>query len=233
VRWRFIRITSEQLGRDRNPVEYHILKRHPGDTTAHVPYGLDYDRVPAESVIHWFRTDRPGQARGIPDIMPALPLFAQLRRFTPAVIAAAETTADFADILYTDAPANGEADPAEPFEPIELEQRALLTMPGGWKMSQLEAEQPATSNLRRFQVGTATAYSHGWRISGGVRCWADAGSACSFAKVFKGALLVGDFDYGGVIDVRPHRRHAATHIRFVPDCFQSPIVLDCMPLARC
>jgi capsid protein len=77
--------------------------------------------------------------------MPALPLFAQLRRFTLAVLAAAETAADFAGILYTDAPAGGEADSAEPFEPIELEKRALLTMPGGWKMSQLEAEQPATT----------------------------------------------------------------------------------------
>ena len=55
-----------------------------------------------------------------------------------------ETAADFAGILYTDAPAGGEADSAEPFEPIELEKRALLTMPGGWKMAQMHAEQPST-----------------------------------------------------------------------------------------
>ena len=126
-----------------NPVEYHVLKQHPGETRNLL--GVDYDRLPAESVVHWFRADRPGQARGIPDITPALPLFAQLRRFTLAVLAAAETAADFAGILYTDAPANGEADAAEPFEPIELEKRALLTMPGGWKMSQMQAEQPATT----------------------------------------------------------------------------------------
>jgi lambda family phage portal protein len=126
-----------------NPVEYHVLKQHPGEANAF--FARDYDRVSASSVVHWFRADRPGQARGIPDIMPALPLFAQLRRFTLAVLAAAETAADFAGILYTDAPANGEADSAEPFEPIELEKRALLTMPGGWKMSQLEAEQPSTT----------------------------------------------------------------------------------------
>jgi lambda family phage portal protein len=125
-----------------NPVEYHVLRGHPGDGSG---LARDYDRVPASSVVHWYRSDRPGQARGIPDIMPALPLFAQLRRFTLAVLAAAETAADFAGILYSDAPANGETDPAEPFEPIELEKRALLTMPGGWKMSQLEAEQPATT----------------------------------------------------------------------------------------
>ncbi|GAB6184519.1 phage portal protein [Thermopirellula anaerolimosa] len=126
-----------------NPIEYHVLRDHPGD--AQLALGLQYDRLPAEAVVHWFRVDRPGQVRGIPDIMPALPLFAQLRRFTLAVIAAAETAADFAGILYTDAPPGGEADAAEPFEPIELESRALVTMPGGWKMSQLQAEQPATT----------------------------------------------------------------------------------------
>lgn len=126
-----------------NPVEYHILKRHPGESMAGM--NREYDRLPASAVIHWYRCDRAGQARGIPDIMPALPLFAQLRRFTLAVLAAAETAADFAGILYTDAPANGEADAAEPFEPIELEKRALVTMPGGWKMSQMQAEQPATT----------------------------------------------------------------------------------------
>jgi lambda family phage portal protein len=133
-------IVLDQAG---NPVEYHVLKRHPGD----VAFGMnrEFERIPAHSMIHWYRADRPGQARGIPDIMPALPLFAQLRRFTLAVLAAAETAADFAGILYTDAPAGGEADSAEPFEPIELEKRALVTMPGGWKMSQMESEQPATT----------------------------------------------------------------------------------------
>ena len=124
-----------------NPVEYHVLREHPGDGYR---VTRDYDRVAAEAMLHWFRCDRPGQARGIPDITPALPLFAQLRRYTLAVIAAAETAADFAGILYTDAPASGEADAAEPFEPIELEKRALVTMPGGWKMEQLRSEQPST-----------------------------------------------------------------------------------------
>ena len=125
-----------------NPVFYHVLKSHPGDTgTAWGEFGT----VATGAMLHLFRVDRPGQVRGIPEITPALPLFAQLRRYTLAVIAAAETAADFAGILYTDSPANGEADAAEPFEPIELEKRSLVTMPGGWKMSQIHAEQPTTS----------------------------------------------------------------------------------------
>jgi lambda family phage portal protein len=126
-----------------NPREYHVMRRHPGSHGA--VFDLAYERIPAEAIIHCYRCDRPGQSRGIPDITPALPLFAQLRRFTLAVIAAAETAANFAGILYTDAPAGGEADPAEPFEPIELESRALVTMPGGWRMAQIEAQQPTTS----------------------------------------------------------------------------------------
>lgn len=141
-----------------NPIEYHVLRRHPGDGGA--VFDRDYERIPAEAVIHFFRCDRPGQNRGVPDITPALPLFAQLRRFTLAVLAAAETAANFAGILYTDAPANGEADAVEPMDTIELEARALLTMPGGWKMGQVHSEQPGTSNVGRFQVayrGTASA----------------------------------------------------------------------------
>lgn len=126
-----------------NPAEYHVLKDHPG--SRHLGVGLDYERVPAASVLHLYRLDRPGQSRGIPELTPALPLFAQLRRYTLAVLGAAETAADFAGVLYTDAPANGEADSIEPMDVIELEKRMLLTMPGGWKMGQVKAEQPSTT----------------------------------------------------------------------------------------
>jgi len=126
-----------------NPVEYHVLKEHPGEIS--LSSGDRYNRIPAEAIIHLFRADRPGQSRGIPEITPALPLFAQLRRFTLAVLGAAETAADFAGVLYTDAPPNGEADSIEPMDTIELEARALLTMPGGWKMGQVKAEQPSTT----------------------------------------------------------------------------------------
>ena len=133
-----------EFDRYGNPRRYLVLRRHPGQTG--FALAMDgVDRVPAEAVIHWFRSDRPGQHRGIPEITPALPLFAQLRRFTLAVLSAAEAAADFAGILYTDAPANGEADAVEPMDLIELERNMLMTMPGGWKMSQVEPMQPATT----------------------------------------------------------------------------------------
>jgi capsid protein len=108
--------------RHGNPISYHVLRHHPGEAGAWAAGAgfSDYDVVPIESMIHYFRADRPGQWRGIPGITPALPLFAQLRRYALAVIAAAETAADFAAVIYTDAPANGEADPLEPMDMVEL-----------------------------------------------------------------------------------------------------------------
>jgi lambda family phage portal protein len=142
-----------RFDRHGNPVEYHVLRLHPGDTQQSL--NLEYGRIPAGNMIHYFRADRPGQARGVPDITPALPLFAHLRRYTLAVLTTAEIAALPGGILYTDAPANGEADPVEPMDLIELERGMLMTMPGGWKMSQLQAQQPTTlfGEFRREILG--------------------------------------------------------------------------------
>ena len=126
-----------------NPVEYHVLKHHPGDMRG---TGLDYSPVPAKAVLHYFRADRPGQHRGLPEILPALPLFAQLRRYTLAVIAAAETAADYAAVIYSDLPPDVDPDKLEAMDTIELEKRMATVMPGGWKLAQLRAEQPTTTH---------------------------------------------------------------------------------------
>jgi capsid protein len=126
-----------------NPIEYHLLKNHPGDGAS--LSSLSYDHIPASAMIHYYRADRPGQNRGIPEITPALPLFAQLRRYTLAVIAAAETAADFAAVLFTDAPANGEAADVEPMDLVELERRMATVLPSGWRLGQIQAQQPSTA----------------------------------------------------------------------------------------
>jgi len=126
-----------------NPVAYHVLKSHPGSGAAAAT--LNYDRLPADSVIHWFRTDRPGQRRGLPDILPALPLFAQLRRYTLAVIAAAESAANIAVLMKTNTPAGGEAAEVEPMTEMEFSPNMAVFTPEGWEPSQVKAEQPATT----------------------------------------------------------------------------------------
>lgn len=126
-----------------NPRVYHLLKSHPGDELA--LYVLEKDNVPSSEMLHMFRCDRPGQKRGVPEITPALPLFAQLRRFTLATIFAAETAANFSGVMYTDAPAIAEPDDVDAMDAIELERNAMLTLPRGWKMGQMKAEHPSTT----------------------------------------------------------------------------------------
>jgi capsid protein len=127
-----------------NPVSYKRLRFHPGDDNWFA--NDDVDTVPEEDVIHWFRADRPDQRRGIPEFTPALPLFAELRRYRLATISAAEIAADFSAVMYSDAPAFGESPDEldEAFLQVDLERRAMITLPAGWKMQQLKPEQPIT-----------------------------------------------------------------------------------------
>ena len=127
-----------------NPVAYYVLRQHPGDNTVPRSGGIEFDVMPVESVIHLFRTERPGQSRGIPEITPALPLFATLRRYTLAVLGAAEQAALPSGVIYTDAAADAEASQVEPMDQVEMDRGTWMTMPFGWKISQVKAEQPTT-----------------------------------------------------------------------------------------
>lgn len=125
-----------------NPKSYVVMTRHPGDL-----YFLpnDYIEVPSVSMLHLFRPLRPGQARGVPELTPALALFAYLRRYTLAVLNAAEQAALITGVIKTDASANAEdADDVEAFDPTTIDRGTLLTMPFGWDVNQLRAEQPTT-----------------------------------------------------------------------------------------
>jgi lambda family phage portal protein len=121
-----------------NPISYEVLEAHPGSGLAEATRSA---RIPAERMIHWFRADRPEQRRGVPDLTSALPLFAQLRRYTLAVIESAETAASLAVIMKTTMPPNGEAAAIGDVE-LALERNTAVFAPEGWEAQQLEAQQP-------------------------------------------------------------------------------------------
>ena len=126
-----------------NPLFYTVLKQHPGGNDFQA--NTKFDKVPADVMMHYYRVNRAGQHRGIPEITPALPLFAQLRRFTLAVLSAAESAANFALVLQSDADANDESVAPDPLDEIELTRNMMTTMPAGWKLGQVDAEQPTTT----------------------------------------------------------------------------------------
>ncbi|MBP9034616.1 MAG: phage portal protein, partial [Pseudomonadales bacterium] len=93
---------------------------------------------------HLFRAERPAQSRGIPEVTSALSLFATLRRYTLAVLGAAEQAALPSGVIYTDAPADAESAAVEPMDTVEMDRGTWMTMPYGWKIGQVKAEQPTT-----------------------------------------------------------------------------------------
>lgn len=126
-----------------NVIAYFVLPEHPGDA---LTLGLDPIRVPARQIIHWFRCDRPGQVRGIPEITPALPLFAQLRRFTLATLTAAETAADVVGVIKSNIVPEYDPDSAtDSLNLIDMHRGMWMELPDGRDVGQIKAEHPMTT----------------------------------------------------------------------------------------
>lgn len=129
--------------RTQEPRWYHVLKQHPGDMLL-MSQMLEFDRIPASQVVHLLNRDRPGVVRGVPEITPALPLFAQLRRFTLAVLEAAELSASVAGVLKTTS--IPEQTPSlEPFYPVRLNRGSFIALPEGWDFGQAQSHAPSAT----------------------------------------------------------------------------------------
>jgi lambda family phage portal protein len=135
-----------------NPEYYDVLKEHPGDIS--FKSFNDAEKVPAEFMLHWYRQDRPEQSRGLTELLPSLPLFALLRRYTLAVIDAAETAASVAAVIHTQSGASDvrtlNIDGKEDYDTqnpktLEIQKKMGVFLPTGWEMNQLRAEQPTTT----------------------------------------------------------------------------------------
>jgi capsid protein len=140
------------------PQIYHILKEHPGDAVQ--PY-QDFEKIPADLIVHWFRRSRPGQYRGIPECTSALPIGAQRRRWSQATLTAAELAADFAVLVTSNLPAGySDDDLPAPFAPSSGSSSfrpPSLTRPGVTAKSKatcsLNDLRPSTSTRSSFMVG--------------------------------------------------------------------------------
>jgi len=132
-----------------NVIAYNVLKEHPGEQEYLENYG-ESNLLPASEVIHLAHIERPGQYRGCPEITPGIPLYAQLRRFTLAVIRAAESAAIPSWIMKTQSVPNDGIDPYEAFDKVLTERGMGMALPGGWDISQLKAEHP-TSTYPQFK----------------------------------------------------------------------------------
>lgn len=144
------------------PVEYHVLRQHPGDGLAWAFTASDFERVPARQVIHLFDRDRPEQARGIPILTPALPLYAIMRRYTLASLGSAELGAMISGVIESQLPpdtgptgAGAEAPEYDTMDAIPFARNLLMTLPGGYTAKAFDSKNPSPS-YREFKSEVLT-----------------------------------------------------------------------------
>ena len=128
-----------------NATEYRLLKRNPSDYRAFKNTGSG-EWISARYMLHYFSHDRPGQVRGVSEISSALSLFGNLRKYTAAVMESAARAAEISAVMQTTlVPDSLSAELADPVTIIEAQRNAIVSLPEGWTMSQMKAEQPTTT----------------------------------------------------------------------------------------
>ena len=138
-----------------HPTEYRILKYHPGDYRMFKNIARRAgDWVKASQVIHYFDSIRPEQVRGISDFVSALDIPALQKSYRASVVDSAINAASISGVLTTDqVPECFDDDDTaigkcamdiKPNTVFRTQRGSLVTLPEGWKLQQLNAEQPTS-----------------------------------------------------------------------------------------
>jgi capsid protein len=108
-------------------------------------------------MVHFFVPIRPGQARGIPWMAPALTAFAFAARWKQATVLAAEHAANQALVWYSEDDDGRDPDSEWAGDEIETAAGVQVTAARGWKPMQVDAKHPNAQfeMLRRAMYGDA------------------------------------------------------------------------------
>jgi len=128
------------------PIAYNLRAKHPGDDT-HSFFGKNYRRVPAEQIIHLYKTDRPGQVRGVPWMHAVMKNLNQTDGYIEAELVAARTAASKMGFFKSD---TGDAyvgdDTQATGEMItDAEPGAFEELPGGVDFVAYDPQHPTTA----------------------------------------------------------------------------------------
>ncbi len=126
----------------RKPVAYYLLGNHPGDTQ----FNSDFKkrvRVPADEIIHLFRTERPGQSRGTPWLVSSMNRLKMLDGYAEAELVAARTGAAKMGFFTQDTPDGwtGEVDDDGNL-PVDASPGTIETLPAGVDFKSWDANHP-------------------------------------------------------------------------------------------
>lgn len=131
------------MGVERNDAgkvtQYHIVKeKQMGSQSFAIG---ETQTVPSRDMIHQFKRVEADQARGVPDIAPALLIIGDLRDFEAAVLDAQRSAADHSTLLYTEMPGADFQD-ITGGSTYTFERQTTTALPAGWKAEQIKPGQP-------------------------------------------------------------------------------------------
>jgi len=146
-----------RVDRNNRPVEYYVLKEHPGSLFATLRNLGEHDTIPARDLRLVFEREQAGQVRGVPKLSPVIETFAQVRQYISDTQAAARVAAMMAGFVYTDHPEAKFDDLTDELEIFDMEPGTLTTLPQGWKFEQSKPTQPTTTfkDFKREQLSEA------------------------------------------------------------------------------
>lgn len=182
-----------RIDRNGEVTAYHVLYDHPGDNIFTAQFRSKQGRwMSSNRVTHWLRHPRPWY-RGIPELAVSLPLCALLRRYTLAVVKAAETAASFSAVLETDQPipvanpipgvsiqGQQASTHITDYSAFPIQQDMMTKLPNMHRLNQLDPKQPTTmfddfigalvrEAVRPLRVpfNVAIGFSGGYNVSSG------------------------------------------------------------------
>jgi lambda family phage portal protein len=127
---------------DGAPVRYWIMRGHPGNILYADPRHWQWDAYQAfnpktglRNVLHYYRSDRPGQSRGYPMLAPVLEPLKDIARMSKSELKRAVVAALFTVFIKT----NGNPMNNSPLSP------ALQQLPGGTSVAYGKGDQSAAS----------------------------------------------------------------------------------------
>lgn len=159
-------VEMDEWGR---PVAYHFLTAHPGESSFPKPTdtrGLKRVRIPADEIIHVFRTERPGQTRGVPILISTMIRLRQMYGYEEAEVIFARASASLMGFIETDAEQLVGDDEEDGQVVTDFEPGVVKQLRPGEKFSMPNVARPGgqydpfiRANLRAVAAGTGPAYT--------------------------------------------------------------------------
>ena len=194
------------------PVGYWCFTRHPSEALA----SSERIRYPAEDIIHVFRSMRPGQSRGYPDLAPAILSMKMLDGYIEAELVAARTASATMGAIETsiDAADSVSIETGAGEVPLEAEPGALLQLLAGQKLSLWDPQHPTSAfdpfvKAIKLDVATALGVSYS-ALTGDL-------SGANFSSMRAGML--------------PERDHWRSEQQFLIEQVLEPIFAEWLPAA--